>query len=153
MRTDTLCAEVEAAVSAVSDPEFPGVSIAELGMVERVSVEGTTARVELVPTFLGCPALDTIRRDVAASVAAVAGIDRVEVEFVDGPVWTPVRVTAAGRRKLADGFTVAVRSEQKIICPVCGSGRVEERSAFGPTACRAVAYCEDCRNPVEVMRQ
>ena len=145
--------EVRQAVASVDDPEFPGVSIEELGIVEAVSMDGAAVTVDLVPTFLGCPALDTIRGDVARAVSAVPGVDSVAVRFVDHPVWTPDRVSSAGRAKLAADFTVAVRIEHTVTCPVCGASRVEERSPFGPTACRAIAYCADCRNPVEVMRQ
>lgn len=146
-------ATVRAAVATVDDPEFPGVSIAELGLLESVAVEEDSVVVDLVPTFLGCPALDTIRSDVSDAVAAVPGVREVEVRFVDSPVWTPERVSDSGRAKLAAGFTVAVRTERRVICPVCGTSRVVEKSPFGPTACRAIAYCESCRNPVEVMRQ
>lgn len=144
---------VRSAVASVSDPEFPGVSIDELGMVEAVVCEGTTVTIDLVPTFLGCPALETIKGDVAAAARAVDGVSGVHVRFVDSPVWTPDRVSATGRAKLAGEFTVAVRTDAEITCPVCGHVGVAERSPFGPTACRSVAYCHNCLNPVEVMRR
>lgn len=146
-------AAVRTAVGSVSDPEFPGVSIDELGMVEAVVCAGANVVVDLVPTFLGCPALDTIKADVTAAVTAVDGVGGVEVRFVNAPVWTPERVSDTGRVKLAADFTVAVRIGTEVTCPVCGHTGVAERSPFGPTACRSVAYCENCRNPVEVMRQ
>lgn len=148
----TLQADAMAAVASVDDPEFPGVSIADLGLVHEVRAQNGDVAVELIPTFLGCPALDLIRGDVTAAVVAVPGVESVSVDFVSQPSWSPNRITERGRSLLAE-FTVAVRGDLTLTCPVCGSNQVEERSAFGPTACRAIAYCASCRNPVEVIRQ
>ena len=155
MTTTTLTAEVRRVVADVSDPEFPGVSIDHLGILESVEVDDDgRARVRLLPTFLGCPALGVIADDVAAAASSVSGVVDVQVEFRSDPVWTPDRISAAGRRLLAEEFTVAVRAARRLVtCPVCGSRNVSEVSPFGPTACRAIAYCPDCRNPLEVMRQ
>jgi hypothetical protein len=38
------------------------------------------------------------------------------------------------------------------VCPVCGSSAVADTSDAGPTRCRSLAWCPDCRNPVEVLR-
>jgi ring-1,2-phenylacetyl-CoA epoxidase subunit PaaD len=55
---------------------------------------------------------------------------------------------------LAGEFTVAVRGRDGgVICPVCGSRDVEDRSEFGATLCRSLAWCAACRNPVEVVRR
>ena len=56
-------AAVWAALAEVRDPEIPPVSITDLGIVERVIVSDDTVDVELLPTFVGCPALDVIRED------------------------------------------------------------------------------------------
>lgn len=151
----TLDREVWEAVRGVTDPELPVATIEELGILEEVRVDRDAARVEvdLVPTFLGCPALDLIREDVAAAARSVEGVAEVEVRFVSEPRWSPDRITPAGREKLAEGLTIAVRSTRReAVCPVCGSRHLVERSPFGPTACRAIAYCDGCRNPVEVIR-
>ena len=47
---------VTAALAEVMDPELPMVSIVELGMVGDVAVGAAAIRVELLPTFVGCPA-------------------------------------------------------------------------------------------------
>ncbi|HEY5578707.1 MAG TPA: 1,2-phenylacetyl-CoA epoxidase subunit PaaD [Acidimicrobiia bacterium] len=144
---------VRDAVSAVCDPEFPNVTIEQLGVLEDVRVVETDVEVDLIPTFLGCPALEVIEADVRVAVLSVEGVGRVEVRFVTGPTWTPDRITDQGRLNLGD-LTVSVRDQVgEAVCPVCGSRHVVERSPFGPTACRAIAFCEDCRNPVEVIRQ
>jgi ring-1,2-phenylacetyl-CoA epoxidase subunit PaaD len=34
-------------------------------------------------------------------------------------------------------------------CPFCGGTNTRAENPFGPTPCRAVYYCDDCRNPFE----
>jgi ring-1,2-phenylacetyl-CoA epoxidase subunit PaaD len=150
---DGLSERVTAAVAAVDDPEMPGVSIVELGLVERLHVDGSTGRVEvgLVPTFTGCPALEVIRHDVAESVRGVEGVVSVDVEFLASPPWTIDRVSPAGRRQLADSLGVAVAIGPVARCPRCGSPTRQE-SLFGPTRCRSVHRCSGCGEIVEVMR-
>ncbi len=143
------------AAAAVEDPEFPGVTVEHLGMLQAVRVDDDSGEVEvdLLPTFLGCPALDAIAADVREALTGLAGVRQVRVTFVSEPAWTPERITSEGRRRLAAEFTVAVPGASgSPPCPVCGSAALEPRSPFGPTACRAIAYCPDCRNPVEVIR-
>lgn len=150
----TLAERVEEAVAAVVDPEYPDLTIADLGIFERVEVfaEQRLARVSLVPTALGCPALAQIEADVAVAARA-AGVESVEVVFLTTPPWTPARISPSAREFLAREMTVAVRgADGGVICPVCGSRAVTRRSAFGPTLCRQLWWCESCRNPVEVIR-
>ncbi|WP_420621564.1 metal-sulfur cluster assembly factor [Candidatus Poriferisodalis sp.] len=147
---------VREAVSFVCDPEYPEVTIAELGILESVSLseDGSAARVELVPTMLGCPALDVIRRDVlAAAQSASAGTDvSIDVVFVADPVWTPDRIAPSAVSFMAHEYFVAVRNARaEATCPICGNQALEHRSNFGPTPCRSVEWCPQCRNPVEVV--
>ena len=151
---------IEAAVwnatSLVCDPEYPEVTIAELGILERVALsdDGSMVRIELVPTMLGCPALDVIARDVtAAAHTASAGFGvAVEVVFVADPPWTPDRIATSAVSFLAREYSVAVRSSRaEATCPICGNKALEHRSDFGPTPCRSVDWCPECRNPVEVV--
>ncbi|MXY03548.1 MAG: DUF59 domain-containing protein [Acidimicrobiales bacterium] len=149
-------AAVRRSVSQVCDPEYPEVTIAELGILERVSSSdgGSTVRIELVPTMLGCPALDVIARDVTDAARAVcAGADvSIEVSFVDDPVWTPDRIAPSAVGFLAREYSVAVRSRSAAAsCPICGNVALEHRSDFGPTPCRSVEWCPSCRNPIEVV--
>lgn len=143
---------VRAAVASVHDPEYPDVSITDLGLLVDARVIGPRAEVDLVPTFSGCPALAMIADDVRAAVASVDGVGEVEVRWVDG-VWTPARLSLGARRALAEEYTVVLRrSDGSLVCPVCGSTAVADTSDAGPTRCRSLAWCPDCRNPVEVLR-
>lgn len=150
-------AELVAVLDRVDDPEYPGVSIRDLGMVHAVTRDADgVVRVSLVPTFGGCPALPMIASDVRHAYVAsgvTSTTDEVTVEWLDSPVWSPDRISAAGSAALAAEFTVVLRDKDgSLRCPVCGSRTVRDRSAAGPTRCRSIAWCDDCRNAVEVMR-
>lgn len=98
---DAVLARVRAAAGSVPDPELPVVTLAQLGMVHDVLVEGDRVVVELLPTFSGCPATDMMGRDVQDAVAAaVAEVDDVGVRWLFQPVWSTDRISAAGRARL-----------------------------------------------------
>ncbi len=148
------------ALDGVLDPEIPAVSVVEMGMIGDVRVEGDEARVTVLPTFTGCPAIAVIEDDVRAAVAAVDGIRRVDVRFSFDPPWTTDRITDEGRRKLKDfglappqhGAPVLITHiglPKTAACPFCGSTDTTNENAFGPTPCRALYYCNACRNPFE----
>lgn len=149
-------ASVFAAIASVDDPEYPGVSIVDLGLLETFDVQtnGNTV-VELIPTFSGCPALAIIASDVAQAVEGVPDVGEVQVRWLRSPVWTPDRLTGEGRAALANEFTVAVeigaRGSGTAVCPLC-SAATEEQSMFGPSRCRSVHRCTQCSETVEVLR-
>jgi ring-1,2-phenylacetyl-CoA epoxidase subunit PaaD len=143
---------VRAAVATVDDPELPGVSIVELGLLEQLSVDADgMVSIGLIPTFSGCPALSLIEQLVRAAVAAVDGVRSVEVVFLAAPAWSIDRVSDVARERLATGLTVAVERDGRAECPRCGTQTVE-RSMFGSTRCRAVHRCPGCGEVIEVMR-
>jgi ATP-binding protein involved in chromosome partitioning len=73
-------AAVTNALATVQDPELHQ-DIVALGMVERVSVDGGSVRVRIQLTTPACPMRAEIERDVRRAIGAVAGVERVEVEF------------------------------------------------------------------------
>ncbi|WP_411698580.1 iron-sulfur cluster assembly protein [Conyzicola sp.] len=150
--TAELSDAVHAAVAGVDDPEMPGVSIVELGLLETLHVGADgQVRVGLIPTFSGCPALATIAADVRAAVSRVDGVSAVEVAFLATPVWSVDRISAAAEARLGAGLGIAVERSGAARCPRCGAP-TDERSMFGPTRCRAVHGCPSCGEVVEVMR-
>ena len=150
------------ALAEVPDPEIPVVSVVDLGLVHTVELDGELLRVELLPTFVGCPALELIRRSVTDRLAGMA--QRVEVEMTFAVPWTSDRITPDGRRKLRQsGFappgpagagdarplfaTIAMRPTAT--CPWCGSADTTLENLFGPTLCRTMFWCNRCRQPFE----
>ena len=81
-------AQVHSAVSSVDDPEYPGISIVDLGLLESIHVEpdGSTV-IGLIPTFSGCPALAIIADDVVAAVQEVADVSTCTVDWLSSPAW------------------------------------------------------------------
>ncbi len=146
-----LASDVEAAIRSVSDPELAGISIGDLGLVRSVKVSASgSAVILLVPTFLGCPALQVIRHDTERAALA-AGATEVEVRFEYGTPWTTDAVSEIGRQQLA-AFGIAVARGDQCACPYCDSTLLLELSPVGPAACRSSFWCDACRNIVEVFR-
>jgi ring-1,2-phenylacetyl-CoA epoxidase subunit PaaD len=147
-------ADIWAALAEVPDPEVPAVSVVDLGIVHRIDVSADAARVEILPTFVGCPAVDAMRSAIEDRLAGLA--PRVEVSTTFAVPWTSDRISPEGRRKLAaSGFAPPTSGQAPIslaraaTCPYCGSRRTVMENAFGPTLCRSIYYCTDCRQPFE----
>jgi ring-1,2-phenylacetyl-CoA epoxidase subunit PaaD len=143
-----------AALHDVYDPEIPAISVVDLGVVRSVEAVGGRLRVELLPTFVGCPAIEIMRTAIEERLSDLA--PRVDVEISFAEPWTTERITPAGRQALREsGFAPppaggdALPAMPAAECPYCGSSRTSLENAFGPTSCRAIYYCADCRQPFE----
>jgi ring-1,2-phenylacetyl-CoA epoxidase subunit PaaD len=134
-------------LGGVHDPEIPTVSIVDLGLVHRIEVADDRIAVELLPTFVACPALDVIRTTVHEALAAIGR--PVQVDFTFRVPWTTDRLTARGREGLAAAGIAPPSDIADVRCPYCGSVHVAMNSAFGPTLCRSLWYCRACRQPFE----
>ncbi|MBT2660087.1 1,2-phenylacetyl-CoA epoxidase subunit PaaD [Bacillus sp. ISL-45] len=146
------------ALQTVKDPEIDSVSIIELGMLEEVEIQSNEVLIKLLPTFMGCPALDIIKNNVIKAVSVLDEVEKVEVKFIFSPPWTSERVTELGREKLKEfGIAppprhIAETGEWQADCPYCGSTYTTMENLFGPTACRSILYCKSCKNPFEAMK-
>jgi ring-1,2-phenylacetyl-CoA epoxidase subunit PaaD len=139
---------VMAALADVADPEIPGISIVDLGIVHRADVAPDgRIEVELLPTFVGCPAIDAIRRAVSERLATFGLPFDGKITF-EAP-WTSERITPAGRARLRDSGFAPPAEPQDVRCPYCDSPNVAMDSVFGPTLCRSLFYCRACRQPFE----
>ena len=143
-------ATVRAALAEVMDPELPMVSIADLGMIGSVDVASASIAVELLPTYVGCPALELIRGAVADRLAAFGRPVRVTATF-ETP-WTSDRITPAGLTALASAGIAPPTDVAATRCPLCASADVVRDSLFGPTQCRSLYYCRSCRQPFEAIK-
>ena len=154
-------AELRVALSSLPDPELPVVTIDELGILGRVEAGRAGIRVEIHPTFVACPATEMIRAAVVERLGEVAPGVRAEVTMVFDPPWTSDRIGPAGRAKLASaGIAPPLASQPDglvaldavVPCPMCGSRRTRLDNLFGPTLCRAIRWCPDCRQPFEAIK-
>jgi ring-1,2-phenylacetyl-CoA epoxidase subunit PaaD len=160
MSEEAVTAErVWAVLAEIPDPEIPVVSLVDLGVVRDVLVEGTSVRVGLTPTFLGCPALEVMRDEIARRIARLGAEPAVEIVRTES--WSTDRITPEGREKLrAAGFappgprreggpTLLQLQAAGFPCPWCGSTDTRLENIFGPTPCRSIRYCRSCRQPFE----
>jgi len=148
-----------AALDEVVDPEIPVLTIAELGILRDVTVQGDTVDVTITPTYTGCPAMNFITLEIEA-VLARAGM-KACVHTTLSPAWTTDWLTEAARRKLA-AFGIAppehtasrraLFGEARPACPLCGSEDTEQISEFGSTACKSLHRCRACREPFDAFK-
>ena len=163
-------AVVWAALDEIADPEIPAISVVELGVIGGFAFEpapggGELLTVELLPTFVGCPAIDVMREQVGQRLRRLELADGVDVRVSFASPWTSDRITPEGREKLrANGFAppaliamdapsvldVEMLSMVSVVtCPYCGSRNTTLENPFGPTLCRAIYHCANCRQPFE----
>jgi len=141
------------ALAEIPDPEIPVISLVDLGVIKDVAVENGTV------TFMGCPALETMQREMHAKVQGLGA--KAEIRVVLDDSWSTDRISPEGREKLRlAGFAPpAPRTAGKLElvqlqgsayrCPYCGSTDTKLDNLFGPTPCRSIRYCKACRQPFE----
>jgi ring-1,2-phenylacetyl-CoA epoxidase subunit PaaD len=159
-------AAIWAALAEVPDPEIPTISVVDLGVIGSVELadDRSTLRVELMPTFIGCPATEIMRQAIGERLGALGLAERVEVELTFAEPWTSDRITAAGREQLrSSGFAPPPHLRELttlgelptltvVPCPYCGSRQTTLENPFGPTLCRAIYHCAGCRQPFEAFK-
>jgi ring-1,2-phenylacetyl-CoA epoxidase subunit PaaD len=154
-------AAVRRALAEVPDPELPMLSVVDLGIVHRVEVApaGGPIRVEILPTFVGCPALELIKASIAERVGAFGR--PVEVVATFEVPWTSDRISPTGRAALAAAgiappgpvpAPALLTLEPRVPCPHCASRNTVIDNMFGPTQCRTIRFCLSCRQPFEAIK-
>lgn len=154
------------ALAEVLDPEVPALSVVDLGLVREVVEHDEGLEVVLTPTYSGCPATELIEQNVLDAVLA-AGLGPARVTTRRAPAWSSDWISDEGKRKLReygiappgpslpDGsrpIRLVGRRAEAVPCPRCGSGRTEQLSAFGSTACKSLHRCLDCAEPFEYFK-
>lgn len=148
------------AAASVVDPEIPVLTIADLGVLRDVSLDGDQVEVAITPTYSGCPAMNMIALEIEIALER-AGFHRPKVRTVLSPAWTTDWMSEEGRRKLRDygiapppasSSRRALFGEQTVACPQCGSDKTELLSEFGSTSCKALWRCKSCREPFDYFK-
>jgi ring-1,2-phenylacetyl-CoA epoxidase subunit PaaD len=160
---------VWSALAEIADPEIPAISLVDLGVIrgfafERQPAGGERLTVELMPTFVGCPAIEVMRQQIGERLGELRLADEVAVELTFAEPWTSDRITPAGREALrSSGFAPPVTIGSTFsgdlltvlpiaTCPYCASRNTTLENPFGPTLCRAIYHCADCRQPFEAFK-
>jgi len=145
----------------VFDPEIPVLSILDMGVVRSAIINEKKVKVEITPTYSGCPAMDVIGDEIEKVLLEAGYIP--EIELILAPAWTTDWITHKGRKALED-FGIApplnatadkeaLLGQKKIVkCTNCGSSNTRLVSQFGSTACKAQFKCEDCMEPFDYFK-
>ena len=152
-------AEIYTALQSVYDPEIPTISVVDMGIITNVEVlNDNDVRITMTPTFVGCPAIDYMRRDVESAVMGL-GIANVTVDVTFDSPWTTNRISEKGKAALLkhglappehfETLTLSLDVLNNVACPLCGSRNTELKSPFGPTLCRSLHYCNACSQAFE----
>ncbi|GMA86519.1 hypothetical protein GCM10025868_17690 [Angustibacter aerolatus] len=76
-------------------------TLADLGVLRSVELDGEHLVVTITPTYTGCPAMATMRADLLVALRR-NGFDDVEVRTSLSPAWSTDWLTERGRRALAE---------------------------------------------------
>ena len=100
--------KIEELLTSVSDPEIPVLSIMDMGIVRKVELVDNVYRIDITPTYSGCPAMDTIGDDI---VSAFEKEDlKAKINLVLAPAWTTGWITERGLKALEDYGIAAPRT-------------------------------------------
>ncbi len=150
-------------LSEIPDPEIPVITIVELGVIRKLEVLSETAiRVQMTPTYSGCPAMKQMEDDVKARLIE-NGFTDIQLNITYNPPWTSDWLNEAAKQKLQN-YGIAPPEEstsdksfltgkiKNITCPRCKSKNTNLISQFGSTACKALYQCKDCLEPFDYFK-
>jgi metal-sulfur cluster biosynthetic enzyme len=101
-------AQVLEAMMQVEDPEL-GINVVDLGLVYGVEFEdeGRKVKLDMTLTAVACPLTDMIEGATDAALVGLDGIEKVEINWVWSPPWTPDLMTEDGKVALRSmGFAI-----------------------------------------------
>ena len=150
--------DIWAALETVKDPEIPVISVVDMGIITNVEVINDKAIVTMTPTFVGCPAIDLMKKQIHEAVTNT-GYTNVEVN-VDFEICLNSDMMGEDARNKLEKFGLAppviLNYEEltegvlyRVRCPHCGSTDTTLRSTFGSTLCRAIRFCFACKQGFE----
>ena len=130
--------------------------------------EDGSVLVTITPTYSGCPAMATMRDDIAHKLTD-HGYSDVEIVTSLTPAWSTDWISEEGLRKLRESgystpgpaptrtsgpvpLTLTVKPRE-IACPQCSSVNTRLTSEFGATLCKAQYRCDDCLEPFDHVKE
>ncbi len=97
---ERITAEVISQIKTVYDPEIP-VDIYELGLIYKVELEDDrTLKIDMTLTAPGCPVAGEMPIWVKEACEMIEGVNKVEVNMVFDPPWTPDLMSDEARLEL-----------------------------------------------------
>jgi ring-1,2-phenylacetyl-CoA epoxidase subunit PaaD len=141
----------------VKDPEIPVLSLVDLGVITDVELIENGVRIEMTPTFVGCPALDFMKTEII-EVLEKHGIKNITIDVTFRKPWTSDMITEKGKQALKK-FGLAPPPSRELftelevlehaVCPRCDGTDTDLKNTFGPTLCRSIHYCNTCKEAFE----
>lgn len=141
----------------VKDPEIPVLSLVDLGVITDVELMENGVRIEMTPTFVGCPALDFMKTEII-EVLEKHGIKNTTIDVTFRKPWTSDMITEKGKQALKK-FGLAPPPSRELftelevlehaVCPRCDGTDTDLKNTFGPTLCRSIHYCNTCKEAFE----
>lgn len=83
--------QVKLALRRVKDPDLQ-LNIIDLGLVYGIAVEGSTVKVDMTLTSPACPSGPELMTNAEHEVRELPGVEKVEVNLVWMPFWTPEKM-------------------------------------------------------------
>lgn len=145
----------------VFDPEIPVLTIVDMGVVRSAVLENNVAKIEITPTYSGCPAMDVIGDDIKTEFLKFGY--QADVKLILAPAWTTDWITDAGRKAM-EVYGIAapldaiadkealLGNKKRVKCTICKSTNTHLVSQFGSTACKALFKCNECQEPFDYFK-
>ena len=91
---ERVLATLWSAMKRIEDPEIP-VSLVDMGLIVSVDYDAAqrAANLKITYTAMGCPAMDMIQDDIRTRLLQLPEVQRVNIETVWDPIWTPRRLS------------------------------------------------------------
>lgn len=149
-------------LSLIPDPEVPVLTIKELGVLRKVSINRNKITITITPTYSGCPAMDRFQDDIK-KVMHELEVNNFEIVTQYDPAWTTDWLNTAAKEKLrkygiappefkTTDKNAVLGAPKTVSCPRCQSISTNLVSPFGSTACKAMYTCKDCFEPFEYFK-
>jgi len=83
--------QVKLALRRVKDPDLQ-LNIIDLGLVYGIAVDGSTVRIDMTLTSPACPSGPELMTNAQNEVKSLPGVEKVDVNLVWMPFWTPEKM-------------------------------------------------------------
>ena len=83
--------QVKLALRRVKDPDLQ-LNIMDLGLVYTIAVDGTTVKIDMTLTSPACPSGPELMTNAEKEIMTLPGVEKVEVNLVWMPFWTPEKM-------------------------------------------------------------
>lgn len=154
----TVDEKIWSALNEVQDPEIPVLSLVDLGMISKIDAsDESSVKVYMTPTFTGCPAINIMKTMIVLKLLE-HGFENASVIIDTENIWSTEKMLDSAKLKL-EKFGIAAPNKKSCMvemsdlkdvpCPHCGSENTTLKSPFGSTLCRAMHYCNNCKQSFE----